>query len=388
MFAVQSGVVSYTDQTLKKLFALSGNVCAFPGCTAPIVDTDSGVVVGDICHIKGRSENGPRYDPNQTDEERNGYENLLLMCVAHNRIVDGKKTRDQYPVERLQEFKRNHETRYARSVVEDAARDEFLEHFSVAGSVITTYNQSGGQNAHTITNIYAGPPKPKASLTPIVTTRLTKVVHRADLDFYTIRIELRNDGTKTVREFAIEVEIPEAYMENAGSYSANLKPKRPGTKLFRHIQKNSGDFALYSGDSYTVFSLGFVLKKRHYLLGVRESVRISIYENDEPVSVTEHPMADMLNAERVERLLGPRLTAIRKICEIAWNRVGQDGNPTSETLFLSEEPIKEPTPQPRSVYIENAYNMGKTLEGAGWIAFESEDAMSIRLTDEGVLAGS
>ncbi|MFL6335478.1 MAG: hypothetical protein ACJ754_19380 [Pyrinomonadaceae bacterium] len=212
--------------------------------------------------------------------------------------------------------------------------------------------------------------------------------HQADLDFYTIRLELRNDGTKTVREFAIEVEIPEAYMENAGSYSANVKPKRPGTKLFRHIQKNSGDFALYSGDSYTVFSLGFVLKKRHYLLGVRESVRISVYENDEPVSVTEHPMADMLNAERMERILGPRLTAIRMICETAWNRVGPDGNPTSETLYLSGEPIREPTPPSRSVYIENAYNMGMTLEGAGWIMFECEDAMSIRLTDEGVRAGS
>jgi hypothetical protein len=191
-----------------------------PDAPAPVVDTESGVVVSDICHIKGRSENGPRYDPNQPDEERNGYENLLLMCVAHNRIVDGKKTRDQYPVERLQEFKRNHEAQYAGSVVEDAARDEFLEHFSVAGSVITTYNQSGGQNAHTITNIYAAPPKPKASLTPIVTPQLDKVDHQADLDFYTIRIELRNDGTKTVREFTIEVEIPAAYMENASSYAA------------------------------------------------------------------------------------------------------------------------------------------------------------------------
>lgn len=188
MFAVQSGVMSYTNQTLKKLFALSGNVCAFPECTAPIVDTDSGVVVGDICHIKGRSEKGPRYDPNQPDEERNGYENLLLMCVAHNRIVDGKKTRGLYPVERLQDFKRNHEARYARSVVEEAARDEFLEHFSVAGSVITIYNQSGGQNAHTITNIYTAPPKPKTFLTPIVTPQLDKVDHQADLDFYSIRI--------------------------------------------------------------------------------------------------------------------------------------------------------------------------------------------------------
>jgi hypothetical protein len=149
--------MSYRDQTLKKLFALSGNVCAYPGCTAPIVDTDSGVVVGDICHIKGKSEGGPRYDRNQTDEERNGYENLLVMCVAHNRIVDGKKTRDQYPVERLQEFKRNHEVQYQGSVVNSDASNAFVEQFTVEGSVITTYNQSGGQTAHQITNVYSSP---------------------------------------------------------------------------------------------------------------------------------------------------------------------------------------------------------------------------------------
>ncbi len=146
--------MGYTDRTLKKLFALSGNVCAFPGCNAPIVDTDTGVVVGDICHIKGRSENGPRYDPTQSEAERNGYDNLLVMCVPHNRIVDDQRTYHLYPVEVLQEYKRNHEAQYHRSVIENAALDAFVDAFMVAGSVITTHNQSGGQNADTITNIY------------------------------------------------------------------------------------------------------------------------------------------------------------------------------------------------------------------------------------------
>ncbi len=150
--------MGYTNQTLKKLFALSGNVCAFPGCTAPIVDTDKDVVVGDICHIKGKSENGPRYDPAQSEVERNGYENLLVMCVAHNRIVDGKKTSHSYPVEVLQEYKRNHEAHYRGSVVNNAALDTFVDSLMVTGSFISTHNQSGGQNANTINNIYAHTP--------------------------------------------------------------------------------------------------------------------------------------------------------------------------------------------------------------------------------------
>src|SRR4051794_22269698 len=109
--------MAYTESTLKKLFALSGNVCAFPNCNAPIFDTDSGVVVGEICHIKGRSPNGPRYDPDQTEAERNGYENLMLMCGAHNKIVDDKKTRDKFPVELLQKYKADHEAKHSNSVV-------------------------------------------------------------------------------------------------------------------------------------------------------------------------------------------------------------------------------------------------------------------------------
>ena len=66
----------------------------------------------------------------------------------------------------------------------------------------------------------------------------------------------------------------------------------------------------------------------------------------------------------------------------------EDSDPTAEVLYLAEEPIREPTPLPRSVYIENAYNMGEALERAGWIVFENEDALSIRLTNEGVRAGS
>jgi len=90
--------MSYTDATLKKLFALCGNVCAYPGCNSPIVDAETGITVGEICHIKGKSLNGPRYDPNQTDAERNGYANLLVMCDAHNKIVDHKSTRESSPL--------------------------------------------------------------------------------------------------------------------------------------------------------------------------------------------------------------------------------------------------------------------------------------------------
>jgi hypothetical protein len=73
-----------TAAIMKALFALSSNQCAFPGCSQPLVDPPSGKVTGRICHVKARSEGGPRYDPGQSDEERHGFGNLLLMCPMHH----------------------------------------------------------------------------------------------------------------------------------------------------------------------------------------------------------------------------------------------------------------------------------------------------------------
>jgi tetratricopeptide (TPR) repeat protein len=92
---------------IKRLFAASGNQCAFPDCTQPLVT--SGKVTGHICHIKARSPGGPRYDPEQSDEERHGFDNLVLMCPAHHDVIDADA--EIYTVERLWEIKREHEER-------------------------------------------------------------------------------------------------------------------------------------------------------------------------------------------------------------------------------------------------------------------------------------
>lgn len=73
--------------TVKRIFALSANRCAFPRCELPIVEP-SGVVTGIVCHIKARSRGGPRYDSKQNTEERHGYDNLLLMCSRHSKLID------------------------------------------------------------------------------------------------------------------------------------------------------------------------------------------------------------------------------------------------------------------------------------------------------------
>jgi hypothetical protein len=96
-----------TTATIKQLFAVSGNRCAFPGCNLPLVDAGSSTVLGEICHIKARSPDGPRYDPAQAEEERHAFGNLLLLCPAHHKIVDDNP--GEYTVEWLLETKTQHE---------------------------------------------------------------------------------------------------------------------------------------------------------------------------------------------------------------------------------------------------------------------------------------
>ena len=101
-----------TEKTQKKLYALSGNRCAFPDCENPIIEK-SGTVVGETCHIKAKNKGGPRFDVNQSDEERHSYENLILLCRMHHRTVDDNP--GIYSDELLPEMKKLHEAKFGRA---------------------------------------------------------------------------------------------------------------------------------------------------------------------------------------------------------------------------------------------------------------------------------
>lgn len=88
--------------TIKRLFAMSDNQCAYPACQVPLVEF-SGTVTGEIAHIRAASKGGPRYDPSQSDDERHGFDNLLLLCGRHHRIIDSEV--ENHPVELLISYK-------------------------------------------------------------------------------------------------------------------------------------------------------------------------------------------------------------------------------------------------------------------------------------------
>ncbi len=139
------------QKTIKRLFAVSGNQCYFPKCNTPLVDKESGKVTGKICHIKGNRSGAARYDQNQTDEERHGFDNLILMCQIHHDVIDDVP--DSYTVSRLYEIKAEHEKIHAKG---EEPSDEIINQFILSitqGSVIYSKDQKGGQIAHSIINI-------------------------------------------------------------------------------------------------------------------------------------------------------------------------------------------------------------------------------------------
>lgn len=57
------------------------------------------------------SGKSPRSKSPLTTKERNTEENLLLLCPKHHKMVDNKKFAGEFTVERLKEYKTNHEKR-------------------------------------------------------------------------------------------------------------------------------------------------------------------------------------------------------------------------------------------------------------------------------------
>lgn len=102
-----------------------------------------------MCHIKAAKADGPRYDANQTDEERHHFDNLVLLCRNHYVEVDADE--GTYTVARLIDMKGKHEGSATSMLDTDAASGATLL-FAVA--------EAGGIVAHSVhvgtINVHSG----------------------------------------------------------------------------------------------------------------------------------------------------------------------------------------------------------------------------------------
>ena len=98
---------------IKRIIAERGAyICANPACRKPTVgphsDPQKSLKTGEACHIRAAAPGGPRYDPEQTPEERAGIGNAIWLCTECSTRVD--KDESSHSANALLEWKQNHET--------------------------------------------------------------------------------------------------------------------------------------------------------------------------------------------------------------------------------------------------------------------------------------
>ena len=102
--------MAISDRTKRLLWSRSGGYCQNPACNREVFAFfESGDVstLGELAHIIGQSEHGPRGKDSLGREERDEYENIILLCPTCHTLVD--KNPEQYPADTLHMWKRHHE---------------------------------------------------------------------------------------------------------------------------------------------------------------------------------------------------------------------------------------------------------------------------------------
>ncbi|WP_053983725.1 HNH endonuclease [Niameybacter massiliensis] len=103
--------MSITIKTRKMLWGKSANRCNFTECRHELVmdatKIDNESIIGEECHIVARETNGPRGESDLSVEQRNTYNNLILMCSIHHKLIDDQP--NTYTIQKLEEMKRKHE---------------------------------------------------------------------------------------------------------------------------------------------------------------------------------------------------------------------------------------------------------------------------------------
>lgn len=115
---------------IKVLWAKSGNRCAI--CYTPLTH-DGGIKtmpIGEHAHIKGENSGNDmrpsaRYDANQSNTDRNSYDNVILLCPTCHTKID--KDEQLYSVNRLHAIKKQHEQKIANAIRSGAINVTFFE---------------------------------------------------------------------------------------------------------------------------------------------------------------------------------------------------------------------------------------------------------------------
>lgn len=101
--------MAISDKTRKLLWGSAAKRCAICKNKLIIDSTvhDEESVIGEECHIISAQPNGPRYNLEFPALEIDSYNNLILLCRIHHKMIDDQH--ETYTAEILYSMKTNHE---------------------------------------------------------------------------------------------------------------------------------------------------------------------------------------------------------------------------------------------------------------------------------------
>lgn len=116
---------SIATNVSRKLWAQCGGYCQNPDCNRYLFADigDDSVSLANIAHIIGAGENGPRSEDELADFiDKNGFTNLIMLCLECHKIVDELERR--FPTDVMRAWKSEHHKRIETNFVIPAIHDE------------------------------------------------------------------------------------------------------------------------------------------------------------------------------------------------------------------------------------------------------------------------
>lgn len=232
-----TGGRKYSRLTIKKLYALSGNQCAFTDCDVMFLNHDDDTNYSNICHIEDANQDShkaDRYNPNMSDKERADYENLILLCPNHHIATNDVNLFD---VKALKKMKRDHEA-ITRNLI--AGKNLISKYPSALNEVISLIGQELVSGAKDDESIRAPNPELKIQFNNIIEYKPiidTYKVYQGKLS--KVYIEIEKQGS-TRKEYILK-NINTLYLREKGKYTDLADIQSNADNILKSVEKSLWD---------------------------------------------------------------------------------------------------------------------------------------------------
>lgn len=125
------------EKAIKLLWSNAAGRCSFTDCNERLTVEQAAHsaphTLGEMAHIKGKKKGSNRYDETQTDEQRDSYENFILLCPNHHTLIDKPENEEIFTVDSLIEMKIAHEKEFSKCLDSEkiSSIDELKDKISI-----------------------------------------------------------------------------------------------------------------------------------------------------------------------------------------------------------------------------------------------------------------